>query len=379
MHITKKLLAIALTSMLLCCSPVLAVSSGDVSAKAAILIEAESKEAVFEKDADVRLPMASTTKIMTALIAVESCCLDDICIIPKEACGIEGSSVYLTEGESLTMEELLYCLMLESANDAATAIAYIVAGGIDEFADLMNLRAAELGLENTHFTNPHGLDDDEHYTTARDLALLTAHALKNDSFAKIVSTRKMIIDRNDGDGSRVLINHNKMLKMYDGAIGVKTGFTKASGRCLVSAAERDGVKMIAVTLSAPSDWSDHKKLLDWGFSKYTSVKFAEPGQFECQLPIAGGTCETVQATNADSFSLPIKDFDASKISSSVETNGLIFAPVKAGDIIGKVVFTYGDEYAGEIPLIAQKDVKAPMKKTNVWDKIKLFFKFNERS
>ncbi|MBQ0124720.1 MAG: D-alanyl-D-alanine carboxypeptidase [Clostridiales bacterium] len=162
-------------------------------------------------------------------------------------------------------------MMLQSANDAAAAIAYEIAGGISEFAEMMNAKARELGLENTHFSNPHGLDDTDHYTTARDLAALARYALENETFARIVSTKKITIKMHGGDTSRVLVNHNRLLRTYDDIIGVKTGYTKKCGRTLVSAAERDGVRLICVTLDDGDDWRDHRAMLDAGFDKYERV------------------------------------------------------------------------------------------------------------
>ena len=173
---------------------------------------------------------------------------------------MEGSSVYLAQDEVLTLKELLYALLLESANDAAVAIAMAVDGSVDAFADRMNRYAAQLGLKDTHFVNPHGLDDDAHYTTARELALITRAALENPDFREIVSTQKTVIPLRGSEGVRLLLNHNRLLREYDGCIGVKTGFTKKTGRCLVSAAERDGVMLIAVTLGAPDDWNDHRRV-----------------------------------------------------------------------------------------------------------------------
>ena len=244
--------------------------SVSVSAYAAVLYEPVSGTVLFEKNSREVLPVASTTKIMTALVALENGDCDKKISVSPKACGIEGSCIYLTAGEKLTLEDLLYALMLESANDAAAAIAYEISGGIDEFAALMNKKAVELGLSDTHFTNPHGLDNEAHYTTASDLAKLTAHAMKNDRFRKIVSTYKYQIPMN-GDGVRVLLNHNKLLKLSQDVIGVKTGFTKRSGRCLVSAAERDGVAVIAVTLNAPDDWNAPRSMLWLGFAEYHNV------------------------------------------------------------------------------------------------------------
>lgn len=241
-----------------------------VSAKSAALYDPASKSFLYTKNADMQLPMASTTKIMTALVAIENADLDKSVSISDDAIGTEGSSLYLKRGETMTMKDLLMGLMLRSANDAAAAIAYEISGSIEAFAEKMNEKATQIGALNTNFTNPHGLDNPSHYTTAKDLAIITAEALSNKTFLNIVSTKKHIIKNSDGE-ARLLTNHNKLLNLYDGAIGVKTGFTKKSGRCLVGAAERDGTRLISVTINAPDDWNDHKALFDYGFFKLKSV------------------------------------------------------------------------------------------------------------
>ena len=229
--------------------------------------------------------MASTTKIMTALVAIENCPIDKMVTVSPEAVGVEGSSVYLKANEKISMESLLYALLLSSANDAAAAIAYEVAGGIPEFAELMNEKAKSLGLENTHFANPHGLDDAEHYTTARELALIARAALENETFSKIVSTKKKTISIHDGEESRLLVNHNRLLFEYDDVVGVKTGYTKKCGRTLVSAAEKDGVHLIAVTLSDGNDWVDHRAMLDYGYEKIECVTLCKAGDFRRTLHV----------------------------------------------------------------------------------------------
>ena len=235
-----------------------------ITSESAILINKDTLEVIYEKNANKRLPMASTTKIMTAYVALRYFVPEEKMTIPHDAVGIEGTSASLKEGEIYTLEALLYALLLQSANDAAAAIAINVAGDIDSFASLMNREASLLGLSDTHFTNPHGLPDDEHYTTARELALLTAKALENECIQKITATKKATIVSESGV-RRCFYNHNKMLSGYYGADGVKTGFTKASGRCLVSSATRDGVSLIAVTLHSHDDWREHTAMLDYGF------------------------------------------------------------------------------------------------------------------
>ena len=248
------------------------------SAESAILIEAQSGDVLYEKDADTRRGPASTTKIMTALIAIENCDLDKIVEVSPMAVGIEGSSAYLYAGEKITMESLLYALLLQSANDAAAAIAYEVGGGIDGFCAMMNEKAESLGLVNTHFSNPHGLDDEMHYTTARELAMIARAAMENETFCQVVSTVKKAVPMEDGGATRVFINHNRLLRSYDDIVGVKTGYTKKCGRTLVSASDKDGMKFIAVTLCDGDDWRDHRALHDYGQSLYERVKLIGRGE-----------------------------------------------------------------------------------------------------
>lgn len=247
---------------------VTAPSSGDV------VIEATTGRILSGKNYNVKLPMASTTKVITAAIAVNSDKLDDVVTIPKEACGVEGSSIYLREGEKISLRDLVYGLMLRSGNDAAEAIALYLGGSIDGFAVMMNDYARNLGANNTNFVNPHGLHDDSHYTTAYDLAIMTAKALENAEFRKIVSCKSYKIE-SDGYETRYISNKNKMLNMYDGAIGVKTGYTKVAGRCLVSAAERDGVTAISVVLNEPNMWEKSISNLDYAFNNCRSLRIGE--------------------------------------------------------------------------------------------------------
>lgn len=236
-----------------------------ISARSAIVYDCTGQSVLYERAADTRSLIASTTKIMTALVVAEHCDLSETVQIPTEAVGVEGSSLYLKAGEVLTVQELLYGLMLQSGNDAAVALAIHCSQSVEGFAARMNEKARELKLTGTHFDNPNGLDDENNYSTARDLALLTFHALENPIFSEVVCTKTVTIS-----GGRQLTNHNKLLWRYDGCIGVKTGYTMAAGRILVSAAERGGRRLIVVTIGAPDDWNDHAKLLDYGFSITTN-------------------------------------------------------------------------------------------------------------
>ena len=335
-------------------------SAMDISARSAVVINGENGNIAYEKNAHARMGMASTTKIMTAITALENC--DDInktVSIDDRAIGIEGSSIYMKKGEKLTMKELLYALLLQSANDAAAAIAYEVSGSIEGFAELMNEKANGLGLKDTHFTNPHGLYDEDHYTTAYELALITKHALSNPLFREIVSTKKATITQNNGEGKRVLVNHNKLLSLYEGCIGVKTGFTKKTGRCLVSAAEKDGTLSIAVTLNAPNDWQDHKKLLDKGFDTFATYHLASPEQYSFRLSVVGSETNYIQAKNAEGLKYTCQKQDSS-ITKEIILDRFLFAPINKGDKVGQVIFYNQGKEIGRIDLVADKN--APVKK-----------------
>lgn len=274
-----------------------ASAAPEVSAKKAILTDALSGQVLFERDADSKSLIASTTKILTALIVCEQCDLAQTVQIPKEAVGVEGSSLYLREGEMLTVEQLLYGLMLRSGNDAAVALALHCAGSIEAFAQMMNDKAAELGMKNSHFCNPHGLDAEEHYSTARDLSTLAVVAMENEQVRRIASTKSISF------GERSLVNHNKLLWRCEGAMGIKTGYTKAAGRILVSAAERNGRRLVCVSINDPNDWSDHCALLDFGYAQFALQQLAQPGQSLAQVTLLGG--EQVDLRAEGMFSYPL--------------------------------------------------------------------------
>ena len=349
--------------------PCLAIDGAEpkVSAKSAILIDFAERNILYEKNAHERMPMASTTKIVTALVVCEALDPDATVKIPCEAVGIEGSSIYLCENEILTVEQLLYALLLESANDAAVALAIAASGSVSEFAKKCNEKAISLGLRNTNFKNPHGLYDEEHYTTAYDLAILSAEALKNELLCKIFSAKTAKIplgataDEPFGIGTRVLKNHNKMLSLYEGAIGMKTGFTKKSGRCLVSAAEKNGLTLIAVTLSAPDDWQDHTKMLDYGFERYEYKTLYDAGGFVYEFPLSNAEFDQAAAVNLTPIKVLIPKGE-SNVTVSVEAHfRFAVAPVKQGQILGKVCVSIGKKkyYA---TLISREDLCAKKQK-----------------
>lgn len=339
--------------------------TSEISAKSAIVIEASEGTVVWSKNCDERLPMASTTKIMTAVVALENSDINTVVKIPREATGIEGSSIYLYEGEELTLESLLYALLLSSANDAAVAIAIYVGGSLENFVTMMNDKALSLGLSNTHFDNPHGLDSPEHYTTAAELALITRYAMQNPTFCKMVSTPKITIPLNKTAGVRLLINHNKLLKTYNGATGVKTGFTKRSGRCLVSSATSDGVDFICVTLSAPSDWNDHKILLDFASSLYERIVVYNALEFTYSLPIVGAEKDLVAVSNRDELSA-IVPRNCDNLRCVTELPRFVFGGVNKDDVVGSLVLYVGETEILRVPLTATETVPQKTKKFSLW-------------
>ena len=342
-----------------------------VSAACAVVMDADSGQIVWAKNADTRHAMASTTKIMTAFVALRSAELERAVEVSAQAAGIEGSSVYLYPGEKLTLEELLYAMLLESANDAAAAIAIALSGSVEAFAAEMNACAAELGLANTHFTNPHGLWDEDHYTTAAELAHITRAAMTYPAFRTMVATYKKTIPLNQTEGVRLLINHNKPLKLSSNVIGVKTGYTKKSGRCLVSAAERNGVTLIAVTLDAPDDWQDHLQMLDYGFSRLTHYAFGEAGELCYTLPVAGGEPGYLTVFNTAPLAVTL-DADAPPPEIRIELPHMLYAPVEADTALGQIWCSSGGRVVAQVPLAATFSVDRIPTKEGFWTRLGRF-------
>ena len=316
---------------------------GAVSAEKAMVLDAATGRVLYEKNADDRSLIASTTKIMTALVVCRRCNVLDRVKIPAEAVGIEGSSMYLREGEVLTVQELLYGLMLRSGNDAAAALAIHCGGTIEGFAELMNDKARELGLKSTHFVNPHGLDAPDHYSTARDLAVLAACAMEDPIFARTVGAKQVTV------GERVLTNHNKLLWQLDGCEGVKTGYTRAAGRILVSAASRQGRRLVCVTINAPDDWNDHRQLLEAGFRDFEVRELVAEGEVLGYRHIVGGDGTRVPLVAEKSFSYALAAGEEPQIVLSPRL--FSYAPVTGGAPEGCAYLVLGEKVIGEVPLV----------------------------
>ena len=330
---------------MLAAAVVLPLPSYALSARKACVMDGITGTVLYEKAAEDRSLIASTTKIMTALIVCERCNVLDRMRIPREAVGIEGSSMYLQEGEVLTIQELLYGLMLSSGNDAAVALAIYCGGTVEGFAELMNDKARVLGMRNTHFVNPNGLDAPDHYSTAEDLAKLAAYAMKNPVFYKTVSTKNVKV------GQRYLTNHNKLLWRVDGADGVKTGYTKAAGRILVSSATRQARRVVAVTIDDPDDWRDHAALLEDQFSRYAVRQVLRSGDCLGTVAVEGGENSRAEVLAAEDFSFALAPEERPQ--TMLSGPGFVFAPVvegaKAmdayvlleGNAVGKISTVYG--------------------------------------
>ncbi|RED61577.1 D-alanyl-D-alanine carboxypeptidase family protein [Cohnella lupini] len=305
-------------------------------AKGAALADVTSGRLLFSQRGDEPMKIASLTKIMTAIVAIEHGRLDSTIKVSAKAAGKEGSSLYLKAGEKITLRNALYGLMLRSGNDAATAIAEHVGGSVEGFAYLMNKKAEEIGLTHSHFMNPHGLDEQGHYSSANDLAMLTVYALRNPDFKEIVGTRSKTVPNRDYPW----INKNKMLGMYDGADGVKTGYTKQALRTLVSSATRDGQQLVAVTLNDGDDWLDHRKLLDYGFANFPLTRVTKEGE-----PIAGYPYQVTR-----SFVYPFAKGEREQLE-------IRLAPLKEGTVHyhlgyrGQLKFVLNDRLIGTVPFI----------------------------
>ena len=345
----KRLLAAA--AALLLCLNILPTAHGmGTSAGSAILMEAESGRVLYEQNAHEERLIASITKLMTALVALESGHDLEETVTVGEACTrAEGSSLYLRPGEEISLKGLLYGVMLRSGNDAALAVAEHCGGSVEEFVGRMNEKAAQLGMVNSHFANPNGLNAEGHYSSAYDMALLARACLENEALAEIAATKSATVD------GRVLTNHNKLLWQYEGCIGLKTGYTEKAGRTLVSAARRGGMTLIAVTLNDPDDWRDHTALLDYGFSTYAPVTLTEEGKAVARRPVSGSLVPFVEIQAAETVRIPVCEED--KIDWELQWDQeALEAPLRAGGSAGRMVCRVNGEEAACVPLVFAQDV-----------------------
>ncbi len=355
----KKMIAGVAAALL---AATLAFPCNAISAGSAILQDAQTGRVLYEKQADQQSLIASTTKIMTALVVCEQTNVLDRVRIPKEAVGIEGSSMYLKEGEILTVQDLLYGLMLQSGNDAAVALAIYCGGTVEGFAELMNDKAQRLGMVNSHFVNPNGLDSPGHYSTARDMAILASYAMENPIFAKTVSTTTVKV------GERYLRNHNKLLWSLEGADGVKTGFTKAAGRILVSSCTRQGRRLVCVTINDRDDWNDHKTLMEKGFADFTVKQIVYSEQCLGTLPVISGDGNSVELLATEDFYYALSPEEEPQI--VLAKPDFVYAPVAQGQSAGYAYITLNGKTVGKIPLVYGRTIEQQIvKEPSFWEKL----------
>ena len=347
MLIIRSLAFIAILSLLLLLpsAAAFAESAPSVQAEACIVFCADDGSTLYAKNADSRRLIASTTKLMTALVCLEHASLDDVFAAQPRHCAVEGSSMYLKAGERYTVRQLLLGLLLASGNDAALALADHTAGGETAFVRLMNQKAQALGLRDTHFENPHGLDAGAHYSTARDLARLMCACMENPAFRSLTAVNAVNV------AGQTLINHNRLLRTCPGCIGGKTGYTRAAGRCLVSCCEREGMTLVCVTLSDPDDWSDHMRLYDWAYQSYALHDLSAELSFE--VPVISGSRENVKAVPAPGAKLALpRDRDTELCA---ELPRFVFAPVSAGDTAGMLTYWKDGRTIARFPLVYAGD------------------------
>lgn len=364
----RKFFLLLLISVILCGNAF--ADDIEVSAHSAILCCADTGDVLYEKNADEKMLIASTTKLMTALVVLENARLNEEVKPEPEWCNIEGSSMYLDYNKTYSVKELLTGLMLVSGNDAATVLANHISGSEEGFAKLMNDKAASLGMKNSHFTNPHGLDDSEHYSTARDMAILAESCLSNEELVSIASQISATV------GELTYYNHNRLLREYDGCTGLKTGYTIAAGRTLVSSAERNGMHLVCVTLNAPDDWADHKKLLDYGYNNYNLSKFDE-NSFSVNLPVISAAKQSVSAVPEKDIMILASKSDVVDV--QLDAPRVLFAGGIKGEKIGQIRVIVNGKLAAEENLVYTENVIVDSNMhLSAWEKMQRLFNMGSR-
>lgn len=352
----KRVISVVLSLFLFISVPVKAqeIKKPSVSAEAYILYCVNNSSVILSANAHKRLGMASTTKIMTSLIALEVAENKDPVVTFSKDMEAEGSSMYLKAGDKLRLSDLATGMMTVSGNDAANAVALTLSDSFEGFAVLMNERGKELGMNDTNFVTPSGLSDDEHYSTAYDMALLMETAMNNKAFAELTSKKSVEVEFINPRQKVSYTNHNRLLTSYPYCIGGKTGYTQSTGRCLVTCSEKDGLRFICVTLNAPDDWNDHKALYDYGFAEYSAVTSFDNEDFF--VNVLGGNSDIVKVCAESVLPVVVDSEDKEKVVRAIYLEPCVFAPVMIGVPLGKVVYSIDDEVISEISLVADASV-----------------------
>ena len=332
----------------------------EISARAAVLTEKESGRILWQRNADKPMPPASTTKIMTAIVVLENTQLDKTITADERAAAAPKVRMGLEKGEKLTVEQLLYALMLQSSNDAAVALAVGVGGSVENFCDMMNKKAAEIGCKDTHFVTPNGLDEGDHHTTAYDMALIAAYALDNEDFVRITQTKNISFSSNKKSYS--IYNHDRFLSEYQGALGIKTGFTGKAGHCFAGAAKRDGMTLVSVVFASgwgntgkENKWKDTKKLMNYGFENYRYTQLTQKGTFVRETDVTNGSEDKVKLVLGSEYGTAMLDGEKYSISCDVPTK--VKAPIKNGQVLGRAEISINGVHTAFIPIISQTEIR----------------------
>lgn len=331
-----------------------------VSAQSAAVLDSDSGRLLYEKNSSTPMKVASTTKIMTAILVLENCNLNDTVKITREHYA-EGSSMYLKEGEELTVRDLLYGLLLMSGNDAALALAHHCSGGPDEFAVLMNAKASEIGMTDSSFRNPNGLDAEGHHSTAKDMAVLASYCLKNKEFREIVGTKA------GSFGGRYMTNNNKLLQRLEGCTGIKTGYTRSAGRCLVSSTLRNGREIVVVTLNAPNDWNDHIVLHNRAFDAYNEYQIGLAGMVCTDIPVQSGEYPKVELVYSEDCITWVAEGE--KVETVIYADRFVYAPVRAGEHAGEIVVSIEGREIRRVPLVFSRDIEEVIVPTRLFERM----------
>lgn len=377
----KKVICLALSIVLLSVCTVMSANAENndamptVSAQACVLYCVDDGKVYYSKNENKRMKPASTTKIMTSLITLEYAAASNTKVEFTQDMTAEGSSMYLKVGEAVTLEDLAAGMMMASGNDAANAAAITIAGKYENFADIMNEKASLIGMQNTHFVTPSGLDDENHYSTACDMALLMAYALENEDFAELTSQKSVTVEFVEPQSKKTTYsNHNRLLSMYEYCIGGKTGYTQAAGRCLVSAARKDGLTFVCVTLNDRNDWNDHIALYDYAYEQYACIE-CDDTDFYIDIPCVGGIHDSVTLTGTKSKNVVIKAEDREKVVRTVYVDSFLYAPICDGNILGRIEYTLDGSKIAENDLVAAGYNNYIKENKSLWTKIKELFTY----
>ena len=368
----KRILAAFLCACLLVLPAAAVTGAPETEAGSAVLMEKETGAVLFEQNAHDKLEPASVTKVMTLLLVLEAIddgrlALDDMVTVSAHAASMGGSQVYLKEGEQMSVAEMIKCVTVVSGNDCAVALAEHLAGSETAFVAQMNQRAQDLGMTNTHFSDPNGLGDENHYASALDMAKLGVACLQNPTVAEILSTRTITLE------GRQLTNHNKLLWQYEGCTGMKTGYTRQAGRTLVSSAERNGQTLVCVTLNDRDDWNDHKAMLDYGFSKVKQVSFDDTA-LGLQVPVVGGVRDSISVNGAFTAGASVLAEEESGIEKRIEVPAFLYAPVRKGQTVGKLTYEINGKVLASVDLLAGEDLPAQIKQKSLWERFLDWFR-----